>query len=164
MRAYLCSICVFVCVGLCMPPDHPSSSQTNKWRGGLKFLLPTFKALGRNSSLMEVKGDRRESRGQAKGSTEQTGVWFWILYTPLLHCFQDVLSTVTLLVMNLFTSLLAAECFFSIFQSVNRSFILFCRINSVLHRLRICCRICFQAPPGDSASSRGCPVFALHYT
>lgn len=54
-----------------MSPDHPSYSQTNKWRGGLKFLLPTFKAHGRNSSLIEVKGERRESRGWAKGSTGQ---------------------------------------------------------------------------------------------
>lgn len=54
-----------------MSPEHPSYSQTNKWRGGLKFLLPTFKAHGRNSSLIEVKGERRESRGRAKGSMGQ---------------------------------------------------------------------------------------------
>ena len=62
-------VCVCLCVGLRMSVDHPSYSQTNKWKGGLKFLLPTFKAHGRNSSVIEVKGERRESRGRAKGWT-----------------------------------------------------------------------------------------------
>lgn len=64
----LCSMCVLVCVPVsrCL---WTSYSQTNKWRGGLKFLLLTFMAHGRNSSQIEVKGDRRESRGQAKSLT-----------------------------------------------------------------------------------------------
>lgn len=50
----------------------PGYSQTNKQRGGGgvergTFFLLTFKAHGRNSLLIEVRGERMESRGHSQG-------------------------------------------------------------------------------------------------
>lgn len=67
--------CVYqACVCLRMSPDHPSYSETNKWKGGLKFLLPAFKAHKRHSSVIEVRGEGKASRGWARGLTQQTSL------------------------------------------------------------------------------------------
>lgn len=52
----------------------PPFTQTNKSKGGLKFLLPAFKAHGRNSWVIEGKGER-ESWGWAKGWKGRASPW-----------------------------------------------------------------------------------------
>lgn len=72
LHALLLSHVVYGCLW-----NLPGYSQTNKqgwgvWgveglsRGGTFFLL-TFKAHGRNSLLIEVRGERMESRGHSRG-------------------------------------------------------------------------------------------------
>lgn len=125
LHSCLCSLCV----GLQMSLDHPSYSQTNKCIGGLKFLLPTFKAHGRNSSVIEVRGERRESRGRAKGWTwRNAGVCLYNLYTALTCSDLDKASMISS------PSFYVSMCLFVIIWPLGRM----CLSVSPLDRERFC--------------------------
>lgn len=71
----LCVTCVCLSLWWSLDVSGPAILKQTNEEGGLKFLLLTFRAHGRNSSLIEVKGDRRESRGQAKMLDCGSEIW-----------------------------------------------------------------------------------------